>query len=251
MTFSLKTGSVLWVLWGLTLTTPVYGQSYTFPDDNQETIGGLQSLPRISPLKKPHPLYPTPDPFVQLYLKQAKKGDIKAQTILGNYYLNGNNPLYNPSTAFKWFYPAAQKGDKTAQFNIGILYQQGLGTTKSDQKALKWFLKVVEESGAEKTEDFADNMLSWVYLKLGIIYYKGEGTAINYPLALSWFKKLLEDNHPYGQFFTGLMYAQGLGVVQDEKRGVFWLKAAAGQGLKSAKEALKGPTHYNLIRNGI
>ncbi|MBF0358238.1 MAG: sel1 repeat family protein [Magnetococcales bacterium] len=194
-----------------------------------------QPLPTTAPLKSASSTT-NKDPFMTAYIKLADKGDIRAQTTLGTLYLQKESASYDPHAAYKWFSLAANGGDKLAQFNLGLLYQQGLGTDKDHQQAKEWFLRVVEPSN--KDSNITSEMLAWAQLKLGIIFHDGKGAPVNYTEAFKWFSKLTANNHAYGQYMVGIMHAKGHGVPKSYKKAVPWLKAAAAQGLESAKNEL-------------
>jgi len=68
----------------------------------------------------------------------AEAGDTKAQTVIGIYYITGDN---NHREAVKWLYKAAVKGNDTAQCYLGACYALGKGVTKDEYEAAKWLRK--------------------------------------------------------------------------------------------------------------
>lgn len=61
----------------------------------------------------------------------------------------------------------------------------------------------------------------------------------DYDKAVAIFLPLAETSqHPYAQYYLGLMYARGQGVEQDPKSAAKWLQSAAEQGVPQAQYRL-------------
>ena len=56
-----------------------------------------------------------------------------------------------------------------------------------------------------------------------------------YEKALEYFKEAAELGDAIAQFFTGMMYDEGVGISQDFEQAVFWYTKAAEQGDASAQ----------------
>jgi TPR repeat protein len=75
--------------------------------------------------------------------KAARHGDTQAQYYLGFMYENGLNVAQNIKRAAKWYKEAAQQGDILAQYNLAIIYKEGKGEVQKDMKeAFKWLAQV-------------------------------------------------------------------------------------------------------------
>ena len=72
-------------------------------------------------------------------IKKAEKGDISAQTELGEMYLHGNGVKADYKKSMEWSKKASEKGSYRAMTNIGILYLDGLGVEKDYKKAFDSF----------------------------------------------------------------------------------------------------------------
>ena len=77
-------------------------------------------------------------------IKKAEKGDISAQTELGEMYLHGNGVKADYKKSMEWSKKAAEKGSYRAMTNIGILYLDGLGVEKDYKKAFDSFSKATD-----------------------------------------------------------------------------------------------------------
>ena len=73
---------------------------------------------------------------------------------------------------------------------------------------------------------------------LGIMYDEGEGVLEDDATAVKWYTKAAEQGYADAQLNLGLMYDNGLGVPQDDATAVKWYTKAAEQGVASAQENL-------------
>ena len=69
----------------------------------------------------------------------AERGDIDAQTSLGNLYYEGWGVEQNYTSAVNWFRKAAERGDATGQFSLGWAYEQGDGVLQDYVLAHMWY----------------------------------------------------------------------------------------------------------------
>lgn len=93
---------------------------------------------------------------LKVWLPQAKAGDAKAQTYVGEMFEQGLGTSPDYKTALTWYKKAAEQGYDRAQMNIGAMYEQGLGVEKDEIAALNWYRKA---TGLEEDElTFASNL---------------------------------------------------------------------------------------------
>lgn len=75
-----------------------------------------------APLANPSPLAKTPNEAaptgVQVYLEQAKAGDVHAMRMLGAYYYNGLNVPLDREKGLYWYRQAAEKGSDAAKAEL-------------------------------------------------------------------------------------------------------------------------------------
>lgn len=76
---------------------------------------------------------------LKIWLPQAKAGDPKAQTYVGEIYEKGMGLPPDYAAAAFWYRKAARAGDTRAQIDLGSLYEKGLGVPKDPVKALNWY----------------------------------------------------------------------------------------------------------------
>ncbi len=70
---------------------------------------------------------------------------------------------------------------------------------------------------------------------LGLMYADGKGVLQDDKQAVNWYRKAAEQGDARAQFLLGLMYADGIGVLQDDKQAVNWVRKAAEQGFAAAQ----------------
>ncbi|MDM8214852.1 tetratricopeptide repeat protein [Desulfovibrio piger] len=80
--------------------------------------------------------------------------------------------------------------------------------------------------------------------KLGVLYIQGVGMMQNSARACYWYRKAAEQGQTEAQYMLGLMFSKGEGVPQDFVQARQWWEKAA------AKEAETGDTNVILSANG-
>ena len=86
---------------------------------------------------------------------------------------------------------------------------------------------------------------AWAQYNLGTMYAEGKGVLSDDKLAAAWWHKAAEQGHAGAQNNLGVMYASGEGVPKGEQRAAAWFRKAAEQGDASAQFNLG-----NMYRNG-
>ena len=71
---------------------------------------------------------------------------------------------------------------------------------------------------------------SWAQYNLGIMYDNGLGVLQDYKEAVKWYTKSAEQGLADAQFNLGWAYSNGRGVIQDYKESVKWYRKSAEQG---------------------
>jgi TPR repeat protein len=70
---------------------------------------------------------------------------------------------------------------------------------------------------------------------VGLMYYNGEGVLQDYKEALSWFQKAADQGLAAAQSYLGVMYFGGQGVPLSYQKGADWYLKAATQGDAAAQ----------------
>ena len=78
---------------------------------------------------------------LKVWLPDAKAGDPRAQTYVGEMFEQGLGTTPDYKMAVSWYRKAAEQGYDRAQMNLGSMYERGLGVEKNELEALNWFRK--------------------------------------------------------------------------------------------------------------
>jgi TPR repeat protein len=85
----------------------------------------------------------------------ARRGDARAQTLLGFAYAAGRGvPQYLPA-AVKWYRRAAEQGNPTAQYLLGLMYDKGQGVAPDKVIAHKWLILAAARAVSREREYYA------------------------------------------------------------------------------------------------
>ncbi|MDH3636633.1 MAG: hypothetical protein OES20_18230 [Gammaproteobacteria bacterium] len=69
-------------------------------------------------------------------------------------------------------------------------------------------------------------------------------TSGSYDMAYTGFSELASQGSSICQYYLGVMYASGMGVLQDFGQAHMWLNIASSQGHKKARRQLEKLTHH-------
>lgn len=120
----------------------------------------------------------------QINIENAKKGDEKAQYVIGYMYHKGKGVPKNYVKAADWYKKAAEHKNTKALNNLAYLYQKGKGVNKDIHKAEQLLLK-----SAKQGDDVA-------CLNLGILYQTGKLGTANMEDAEYWYRKAMDKGNP-------------------------------------------------------
>lgn len=76
---------------------------------------------------------------LRVWLPLAEKGDITAQTYVGEIFEKGVGVPSDYAAAAQWYRRAAESGNSRAAVNLGSLFERGLGVAKDSKQALNWY----------------------------------------------------------------------------------------------------------------
>ena len=162
------------------------------------------------------------------YKQAAEHNNLKAMIRIGECYLHGDcGEKMNEKEAFNSFMKAAepenQNGDPEAQYLVGISFDKGIGVAEDKQKAF-------EQLEKSAYQDYLD-----AKLLISLCYEKGIGVAVNKTEAFQLWQHIAEyHKHPFAQYKLASYYHEQ-GKHEEAKK---WLRNAAAQGNKEAKESL-------------
>jgi TPR repeat protein len=85
--------------------------------------------------------------------KAATQGHVLAQTILGNFYLTGDQIPKDYAKALMWNTKAAEQGNVDAQVSLGYMYEEGFGVAKDRDAAISWLKKAAAQGDADAKKE--------------------------------------------------------------------------------------------------
>jgi len=179
-------------------------------------------------------------------LLAAQNGNVVAQLVLGEMYVNGSAQGIVPkdyAQAAVWFRKAAEQGDADAQDELASLYYNGQGVPQDYSQAAIWWRKAAEQGEANSQYN------------LGLAYFNGQGVPQDYAQAVVWIRKVAEQGKgnssvpdwirrvkeelcTRAQDALGRAYAYGHGVPQDYTQAAAWYRMAAEKGNLDAQRDL-------------
>lgn len=205
---------------------------------------------------------------------RAEKGDVQAQTDLGNCYAKGMGIPKDLLKAYEWYSLSAaqseeqatknqrmleiamtpgeiaevirakegllrakaEKGDAKAQADLGLFYAYRLGAPRDDAESVKWFRKAAEQGNAI------------AQVGLGVCYFEGDGVLKDTKEAVKWYVRAVEQGNAQAQYMLGRCYASGEGVPKNDEIAVKYFSKAADQGNSPAQWQLG---HAYVLGKGV
>jgi TPR repeat protein len=133
------------------------------------------------------------------YEKAAEKGHMKAQTAVGDMYINASKTRPPYSTQYhvefdsekglKWYKRAFSNGNIDVAVKIGDIYRLNDG-----QQAMGWYVKAYQLGVVKAGE------------KIGDMYAYGSGVKQDYDLAKEWYIKSYEKGHMFSAIKIAGLY---------------------------------------------
>jgi len=160
-----------------------------------------------------------------IYLAMAYLGSTRAQSKLGQYYLDKSDR----NTALKWLNCAAEKMDAASIVALGYCHY----LDDDIENALRYY----------KQAELLENAEASYYM--GVLYFSGEGVPENHEKAFSYYQLSAARGFPEAMHMLAWCCERGVGTEKDIPRAMeLWNKASA-HGVKEAKEALQ--KYQNVI----
>ncbi len=143
--------------------------------DKQETPAGFAEISGREGRTARPPEQQAAD--VMTIRRDAERGNVRAQTVLGYLCARGTGVPQNFVEAARWFASAAAQGDAEAQDWLGYLYETGQGVSQDFGEAARWYRLSAEQENADAEKN------------LGLMYSRGSGVVASRGEAARWLKK--------------------------------------------------------------
>lgn len=148
----------------------------------------------------------------------AAGGTLAAQTLLGQWFLEGRGVARDEARAFAWFKHAAHAGHAGAANLVGRCYENGWGTAAGATAAAHWYT-VAAERGSD-----------WGMYNLATSLALGRGLPTDRPAAFAWFRKAADLGHAKSLNIVGGFFEDGWEVLADARIAADYYRRAAEAG---------------------
>lgn len=212
---------------------------------------------------------------VSLVQEAASQGNAAGQALLGRLYAMGIGVAMNPALAVTYYYFAAEAGNPLAQLSLAYRHLQGVDVPRSCAKALMYYTPVAEvvvaaaqgptargmliekarlvdgpaRVGRRLLRDEDDIVQYYHYsaekgsvdaqLTLGQLAYHGARGMRRDPLmALDYWKRAADGGEAAAHSHIGHLYAEGIGVPQDNETALHHFRKGAAKGHPAALNGL-------------
>ena len=132
---------------------------------------------------------------------------------LGAMYFYGEGTRKNNRLALGWFQHGVHLGSTECQYWVAHFYEKGIGTPPNKAKALSLY-----DAAANAGLSIAQERLATLLLS------QSEGDAEKQAIAASWYRKAARSGLSSSMYHLAICYLRGLGVPQDRKAAMRWLK---------------------------
>jgi len=144
----------------------------------------------------------------------------------------GVNNVNYETAGTQWFLLAATQGHPLAQLTLSTCFATGRGVLKDTQETIKWHRRAALQGNVQ------------AQFNLAIRYFNGYGVLKDKKIAFEWLQKAMAQEHPdaknileaeaeqgdpHAQYYLSHCYANGIGMLRDERQAVDWCRKAAEQ----------------------
>jgi uncharacterized protein len=154
----------------------------------------------------------------QWMLHCARLGHANAQTILGQWLLDGHGAARNPTDALAWFLKAATQGHPMGINMAGRCFENGWGTKTDTVAAANWYLQAAKKGLDAGMYNYANLLAS------------GQGVPQDAAEALRWYRQAAALGHAKSMTKIGFFYEDGRVVAQDPAAAFTWFERGARGG---------------------
>jgi len=201
--------------------------------------------------------------------EQAKGGDVKAMTLLGELYAKGQGVSRDDQKAAEWYKLAADRGDANAMYALGTFRLDGRAGARDRDAAMKLFAQAAKlgnasaayNMGLANLEPQGDPKAAADYLKIGaqaglpdaqyalsLMYKEGRGVGKNVKEAMRLLQSAAIADHPDAMVEFAIAQFNGADTPRNETAAIAMLRRAAAMGSPIAQNRL---AHVYRMGRGI
>ncbi len=185
---------------------------------------------------------------VKIWRPLAKRGDVRAQWILGIMHEDGQGVARDLVQAHMWYNVAAANGHQKARRMRDTLAENMTlsEVVKAQEQANDWQTGHPQGMALARPPDLSGlnhRALAGAgeaQFKLGEIYDIGQGATQDFAKSLKWYDRAAQQGHAAARRSLGIMFHRAKGVAQNYPEAAKWLRLAADQGDGEAQVILGG-----------
>lgn len=162
-----------------------------------------EDLDRLTPAEWQAVIGSDPCDAAQWMTHSAALGNANAQTVLGQWLLDGHGQERAPQQAFAWFLKAATQGQPMGMNMAGRCFENGWGTEVDNFVAANWYRQAAHKGLDAGMYNYANVLAA------------GKGVAQNHTHALEWYRRAADLGHAKSMTKIGRYYEDGLVVARD------------------------------------
>jgi TPR repeat protein len=159
-----------------------------------------------------------PDAGIAEIRRAARRGDVGAQALLGQIYLEGRGVAVDEAEGLHWHAVAASAGNVESMNMVGRCHELGRGTPVDEALAAVWYRKA------------AANGLDWGIYNYANLLATGRGVARDRPHAFALYRRAAAMGHAKSMNLVGRHYDEGWDVERDPEAAVDWYRRSAEGG---------------------
>jgi uncharacterized protein len=148
----------------------------------------------------------------------ARLGNANAQTILGQWLLDGHGMARNTTDALVWLLKAATQGHPMGINMAGRCFENGWGTKADTVAAANWYRQAANKGLDAGMYNYANLLAS------------GQGVPLDAAEALQWYRQAAALGHAKSMTKIGFFYEDGRVVEQDPAAAFTWFEGGARGG---------------------
>jgi TPR repeat protein len=150
--------------------------------------------------------------------RAARLGDVAAQALLGQIFLEGRGVAVDEGEGFHWHAVAASAGNVESMNMVGRCHELGRGTPVDEALAAVWYRKA------------ANAGLDWGLYNYANLLATGRGVARDRPQAFALYRRAAAMGHAKSMNFVGRHYDEGWDCERDPAAAIDWYRRSAEGG---------------------
>lgn len=148
----------------------------------------------------------------------ASRGELEAQTMLGQILLDGRGIQQDQVLALRWFFIAAHRGHAMASNMAGRCLENGWGCDAAPSQAARYYRMATSQG------------LDWGMYNLANLYATGRGVTQDQTQAQQLYRQAAEQGHAKSMNLLGRYLEEGLAVSADRAAAWDWYRRSAEAG---------------------